>query len=86
MFADHASPLNSDHRSPANGPLPQLGIRPSRPERLDVTAQHGAPARFISLNGPQQLGDRTDAGTAQALERHASTGTLGLEQFVTASD
>src|ERR1700722_6297523 len=45
--------------------------------------QHfAAPARFVSLNGPQQFSERTVAGCACGLERDPRSGTLRLEQLV----
>src|SRR3984957_7836317 len=51
-------------------------------EGFKVTVEHGAPARFVSLKGPQQFSERTVAGCACGLERDPRSGTLRLEQLV----
>jgi hypothetical protein len=55
-------------------------------ERLDVTGQHLAPARFVLLNGLDQLSDRTAASHACALERDPGPGTLRFEQLIEEDD
>jgi hypothetical protein len=55
-------------------------------ERFDVAGQHRAPARFIPLNGPHQLGYRTALRRAGSLERNSGSSTLGLKQLIEKSD
>ena len=45
---------------------------------FEMTDEHRAPARFVPLNGPHQLGDRAGAGCARAPERDPCSGTLRL--------
>jgi hypothetical protein len=47
-----------------------------------MAGQHGAPARFIPLDGPHQLGDRIVVGRPRRLERNPGSGALGFEQFI----
>jgi hypothetical protein len=47
-----------------------------------VAGQHGAPARFIALDGPHQLGDRLVVSRPRGFERYPGSGAFGFEQPV----